>query len=142
MLQGVMRSSTIGLLYALKMHPQERSDMEHERCTKTKCNATSQGNPIELENLEPFHSRDCNRDECKEVGPDTQELIETIKKKKKEIPLLRYRPTTGEVELVGNERFLQQRIRNLLPCLDGRIWKQKDQYDEPMCVKHVLLYLH
>ena len=97
MLQGVMRNSTIGLLYALEMRPEERSDIEHERCTKTECMATINGKPIELENPKPFHSRDCNRDECKEVGPDTQDLISAIDQK--EIPLLRYRPSAGRVDV-------------------------------------------
>ena len=97
MLQGVMRNSTIGLLYALEMRPEERHDIEHESCTKTKCMATINGKQIERENPKPFHSRDCNGDGCKEVGPDTQDLISAIDQK--EIPLLRYRPKDGKVDV-------------------------------------------
>ena len=99
MLQGLMKNSTIGLLYALDMRPQERPGIKHTKCMKTECKATVQGNPIELENPEPFHCPDCDRDSCKEVGPDTRELIRIINKG--QIPLLRYQPNADIIHVVG-----------------------------------------
>ncbi len=99
MLQGVMRNSTIGLLYALDMRPHERPGIKHKSCTKTECKATVQGKPLELENPEPFHCPDCDRENCKEMGPDTQDLIRTINRG--QIPLLRYQTNTEKIDVVG-----------------------------------------
>ena len=98
MLQAVMRNSTIGLLYALDMRPKERPGIEHTYCTKTECKATIHENPVELEDPEPFHCPNCHRDDCKEVGSDTQTLIQTINKGK--IPLLQYQPNAGKIDVV------------------------------------------
>ena len=99
MLQGVMRNSTIGLLYALDMRPRERSGIDHRLCTKTECKATFQGHPVEHENPEPFHRPGCDPNGCKEVETDTQNLVETIKKG--QIPLLQYKPDTKKIDVIG-----------------------------------------
>ena len=99
MLQGVMRNSTIGLLYALDMRPQERIGIEHTLCTETECKATFQGRPVELENPEPYHYDDCDRNDCKEVETDTQKLVQTIDGG--QIPLLQYQPGAGKIDVVG-----------------------------------------
>ena len=101
MLQGLMKNSTIGLLYALDMRPEERRGIQHTKCTETECNATIHGDPIELVNPEPYHSRNCKGVSCKEVGPDTRELIRKIDKG--QIPLLRYQPNSNaeRIDVVG-----------------------------------------
>ena len=99
MLQGLMKNSTIGLLYALDLRPKERPGVKHTKCTKTECKATIQGNPIELENPKPFHCPNCDPGSCKEVGPDTRELIQIINKG--QIPLLRYQPNAEIIDVVG-----------------------------------------
>ena len=99
MLQGLMRNSTIGLLYALDMRPKERIDMEHTLCTNTECKATYQGRPVELEKAKSFHCPDCERNECKEVETDTQKLVQTIDRG--QIPLLQYQPGAGKIDVVG-----------------------------------------
>ena len=100
MLQGVMRNSTIGLLYALRMRPEERIDMEHTLCTETECKATYQGHPVGLNNPEPFHCPDyCDLDKCKEVETDTQKLVQKINRG--QIPLLQYQPDAGKIDVVG-----------------------------------------
>ena len=99
MLQGMMRNSTIGLLYALDMRPIERSRIKHTHCTDTECKATIEGKLVESEDPEPFHCcSNRERDDCKEVGPDSQALIRTINRG--QIPLLRYQPDTREVDVI------------------------------------------
>ena len=99
MLQGMMRNSTIGLLYAFYTRPRERTRIEHTHCTDTECKATIQGRPVERENPEPFHCSNCVRDDCKEVGPDSQALIRAIDHG--QIPLLRYRPGASKIDVIG-----------------------------------------
>ncbi len=98
MLQGVMKNSTIGLLYALDMRPQERPGIMHTNCTKTECKATVRGNPVEFE-TKSFHCSECNRDDCKEMGPDTRDLIGIINGG--EIPLLRYQPSAEKIDVIA-----------------------------------------
>ena len=109
MLQGLMKNSTIGLLYALDMRPKERDGIQHTNCTKTECKATVQGNPIELENPEPFHCRNCKGGSCKEVGPDAQDLVRIINEG--QIPLLRYQPDAETIDVVGmNTSYNQEYV--------------------------------
>ena len=96
-LQGVMRNSTIGLLYTLRMRPQERLDMDHSLCTKTECKATCKGYPVELEKPEPFHCPNCNTEVYKEVETDTQDLVKIIDQG--QIPLLQYQPSAGKINV-------------------------------------------
>ena len=99
MLRGVMRNSTIGLLYALDMRPRERPGTKHKRCTDTECKATIRGKLVEHGNPEPFHCcSNSDRVDCKEVGLDMQHLIRTIDQG--HIPLLRYRPGAETIDVV------------------------------------------
>lgn len=99
MLQGVMRNSTIGLLYVLDMRPKERFDMEHTRCTDTESKATYQGRSVELKRPKVFHCHNCKRNNCKEVETDLQDLVKTIDRG--HIPVLQYQPGSGKIDVVG-----------------------------------------
>lgn len=99
MLKGVMRNSSIGLLYALNMRPEERIGIKHKNCTDTECRATVGGSPVELENPQPFHCcREFDREKCKEVGPNTQKLAQIIDNG--QIPILQYQSGAEEVDVI------------------------------------------
>lgn len=99
MLQGLFRGNTIGLLYALQMPSNEKPGIQHSNCSSTECRASSViaaeagPGPYQL-----FHCRDCPRDNCQEIGPDTAELDSIVKKGS--VPLLQYEKGANVIKLV------------------------------------------
>lgn len=116
MLKGLFQNNTVGLLYALQLLPRAVPGELHDRCDAKQCRAVQcylpgpTGNQPNVPRVrgdpEPIHLASCNKETCRQIGPDIKKLCRIIEKGK--IPLLQYDKTTTTVKLVAKSESIHQ----------------------------------